>query len=194
MEITPVSFEFGRLRIPEVILVKATAFPDERGVFVETYKRSDFQANGIAEEFVQDNYSRSARGVLRGLHFQDPPNAQGKLVSVIRGEIFDVAVDIRRESPTYAQWIGLRMSSEAHASLYVPVGFAHGFQVLSEEADVTYKVTEEYSPEADRGIVWDDPELKITWPIREALVSAKDANLPRLADTLTSFRYAGRSN
>lgn len=186
-------FEFVRLRIPEVVLIKAMQFPDERGVFVETYKRSEFLANGIAEEFVQDNYSHSVRGVLRGLHYQDPPKAQAKLVSVIRGEIFDVAVDIRSGSPTYSQWVGLHMSSDENAMLYVPVGFAHGFQVLSAEADVTYKVTEEYSPEADRGIVWDDPELKIAWPIHKALVSTKDANLPLLADAENSFPFEGRS-
>ena len=187
-------FELTRLEIPDVILVKAVAFPDQRGFFVETYKRSEFFANGIAEEFVQDNYSRSVRGVLRGLHYQDPPKAQGKLISVVRGEIFDVAVDIRRDSPTYARWVGLRMSSDEHTLLYVPVGFAHGFQVLSDEADVVYKVTEEHSPEADRGIAWDDPELKIQWPIHAARLSAKDAKLPRLADVNNSFIYVGGSS
>lgn len=182
-------FEFVRLKIPEVVLIKATTIRDERGVFVETYKRSEFLARGIGEEFVQDNYSRSIRGVLRGLHYQDPPQAQGKLVSVILGEIFDVAVDIRRGSPTFAQWVRVRLSSSERNLLYVPIGFAHGFQVLSDEADVVYKVTEEYSPEADRGIVWNDPELRIAWPIPDPILSEKDAALPLLRESQNNFTF-----
>ena len=188
-------FQFERLEIPDVILIRPQARVDDRGFFMEAFKRSEFEANGISEPFVQDNFSRSARRVLRGLHYQSPPKAQGKLVSVLRGEIFDVAVDIRRGSPTYARWVGLRLSSENPMLLYVPVGFAHGFQVLSDEADVAYKVTQEYSPEADRGITWDDPDLGILWPIPDPLLSTKDARLPRLAVTQAEFEFetnAGR--
>ena len=186
-------FSFERFNLPEVILVKAMAFPDSRGCFIETYKHTEFAANGIPGPFVQDNYSRSVRGVLRGLHYQLQAKAQAKLVSVIRGEIFDVAVDIRRGSPTYAEWVGVKITSEDHALLYVPVGFAHGFQVLSEEADVVYKVTEEYAPEADRGIVWDDPELGISWPLLRPILSAKDAALPTLNRAENDFVYGGIS-
>lgn len=184
-------FQFERLEIPAVVLVRLQARPDDRGFFMETFKRSEFEANGISGPFVQDNYSRSSHGVLRGLHYQSPPKSQGKLINVIRGEVFDVAVDIRRGSPTYAHWVGLHLSSEDPMLLYVPVGFAHGFQVLSAQADVMYKVTEEYSPEADRGIAWNDPDLGIAWPIRDAVLSTKDAGLPSLAEVPFEFVIEG---
>lgn len=134
-------FRFQRLEIPEVILVEPVLFCDERGFFMETYKFSDFSAFGIKERFVQDNHSRSIKGVLRGLHYQNPPRAQGKLVRVIRGEVFDVAVDIRKGSPTYGRWVGVVLSEENKLMLYVPPGFAHGFCVLSEVTEVVYKCT-----------------------------------------------------
>jgi dTDP-4-dehydrorhamnose 3,5-epimerase len=187
------AFKFQRLNIPDVILIEAQAFEDQRGLFMESYKRSDFSANGIHDTFVQDNYSHSLRRVLRGLHYQKHPKVQAKLVTVLRGEIFDVAVDIRRGSPTYAQWVGKVLSAEACRLLYIPVGFAHGFCVLSEEADVLYKVTAEYAPELDRGVIWDDPEIGIRWPINDPTVSPKDAELPPLHLADNDFRYEGRS-
>ena len=183
-------FTFTRLAIPDVILVEAMAFPDDRGYFVETYKRSEFAANGIREAFVQDNCSYSTHRVLRGLHYQKDPSAQGKLVSVTRGEIFDVAVDIRRGSPTFGQWVGERLSSANHRLLYVPAGFAHGFCTVSAEADVTYKVTSEYAPRDDRGIRWDDAAVGVRWPTREPILSPKDAALPALCDADNNFVYA----
>jgi dTDP-4-dehydrorhamnose 3,5-epimerase len=145
-------FRFRPLEIPDVILIEARGFPDARGFFTETYKRSEFRANGIADEFVQDNWSRSVKGVLRGLHYQAPPKAQAKLVIVTRGEIFDVAVDLRKGSPTYRRWVGVTLSADERSLLYLPAGFAHGFLTLSEEADVLYKVSAEYAPDLDRGI------------------------------------------
>jgi dTDP-4-dehydrorhamnose 3,5-epimerase len=156
---------------------------------METYQCSAFAAAGIQEAFVQDNFSHSGRGVLRGLHYQTPPKAQGKLVSVLSGEIFDVAVDIRRGSPTYGRWVGVRLAAANRHLIYVPVGFAHGFCVLSAEADVVYKVTEEYAPELDRGVRWNDPELGIRWPIEEPILSPKDAQLPWLREAALDFRY-----
>ncbi len=175
------------LQIPEVILIKPRVFPDARGFFLETYKLSDFQANGISETFVQDNHSRSARGVLRGLHFQNPPGAQGKLVRAVRGVIFDVAVDIRPASSTFGQWVGEILSDENHHMLYIPPGFAHGFLVLSEVADVSYKVTAEYAPALDSGIIWNDPTIAIQWPIPTPLLSPKDATLPPLQEADIRF-------
>jgi dTDP-4-dehydrorhamnose 3,5-epimerase len=179
------AFEFERLEIEGVVLVRARCYADERGFFAETYKQSKFAANGIEEAFVQDNLSHSVRGVLRGLHFQAEPGAQGKLVMALRGEIYDVAVDIRRESPTFGRWLavtlrGAEAGSGKREMLYVPGGLAHGFCVVSEEADVLYKVTAEYAPALERGIVWNDPDLRIRWPVDRPIVSAKDAGLPRL--------------
>ena len=175
-------FRFERLQIPDIVLIKPEVFPDERGFFMETYKYSDFAAFGIKERFVQDNYSCSAKGVLRGLHYQRYPRAQGKLVQVVSGEIFDVAVDIRKNSPTYGKWIGLTLSAKNKQMLYIPPGFAHGFCVLSEEAKVAYKVTEEYSPQHDTGIIWNDPEIGIHWPIEQPIVSDRDTALPTLKE------------
>lgn len=182
-------FQFRRLEIPELVLVEPRRFEDQRGFFVETYKRSEFVAHGIAELFVQDNYSRSARGVLRGLHFQKPPHAQGKLVMAVSGEVFDVAVDIRLGSPTYGRWVGEVLSAENGRMLYVPPGFAHGFCVLSEVADFVYKVTDEYAPECDAGILWNDPAIGIDWPIAEPIVSPKDDQLPLLEQAEAGFVY-----
>ncbi len=182
-------FSFKPLEIPEVILVLPRVFKDERGFFKEVFKKSDFEANGIKENFVQDNISFSQKGVLRGLHFQHPPKAQGKLVTCLRGRIFDVAVDLRKGSPTFAKWVAVELSHENHALLYIPPGFAHGFQVLSEEALVCYKCTAEYAPELDSGILWNDPELAIDWPIKEPLLSPKDARLPKLSEANLKFSY-----
>lgn len=174
-------FTFTPLSIPEVILIQPRLFTDPRGFFLETYKYSEFQAHGIPETFVQDNHSRSVRGVLRGLHYQNPPQAQGKLIRVVRGAIYDVAVDIRPSSPTFGQWVSAVLSEENQHMLYVPPGFAHGFLVLSDLADVTYKVTAEYAPDLDAGILWNDPALAIQWPLEgPPLLSAKDAALPPL--------------
>lgn len=180
-------FQFKRLAIPDVILIEAPNLRDERGFFRETYKFSEFAANGIALPFVQDNHSRSMRGVLRGLHYQKNPRAQGKLVRVVHGEIFDVAVDIRQHSPTFRKWIGITLSADENQMLYIPPGFAHGLCVLSDEADVIYKVTAEYAPELDRGIIWNDPDLAIEWPLVHPILSPKDAGLPRLRDSDNDF-------
>jgi dTDP-4-dehydrorhamnose 3,5-epimerase len=185
--IVHVPFQFQRLEIPEVILVEAQPFEDNRGFFAETYKLSEFADWGISSAFVQDNLSHSVQGVLRGLHYQKRPSAQGKLVTVLSGHIFDVAVDIRKASATYGQWVGMDLSGENCRMLYVPPGFAHGFCVLSETADVVYKVTEEYARDLDRGIVWNDPDIGVCWPVSEPVLSLKDAQLPLLKDADNNF-------
>ncbi len=171
-------FTFKRLSIPDVILVEPQSFSDDRGFFFESFKESDFFSNGIDKKFVQDNFSHSVHGVIRGLHFQKAPKAQAKLVSVLKGEIFDVVVDIRKNSPTYGKWVSEILSENNHKLLYIPEGFAHGFCVLSEEADVLYKVSNEYSPEHEHGIIWNDPKLNIDWPISKPIVSSNDSKLP----------------
>ncbi len=180
-------FQFQKLAIPDVILITPRVFEDARGFFMETYKQSEFAANGIAASFVQDNFSRSAHGVLRGLHYQKHPAAQDKLVRVLRGTVFDVAVDIRKGSPSYGRWVGVTLSSDTPQMLYIPTGFAHGFCVLSAEADFAYKVTAEYTPRLDRGVLWSDPAIGITWPIAAPTVSTKDAQLPVLAHADNDF-------
>ena len=184
------AFTFERLSLPDVILVRSTCLPDARGFFMETYKYSGFAAFGITDRFVQDNHSRSKKGVLRGLHYQNPPKAQAKLVRVARGEIFDVAVDIRKNSPTYGRWVGVLLSSENRYMLYIPTGFAHGFCTLSAEAEVIYKTTEEYSTQHEAGVIWNDPKTGIDWPIPQPIVSAKDAQLPSLEAAVNGFAYA----
>ncbi len=182
-------FIFKKLSIPEVVLIKPKVFRDGRGFFMETYKYSDFARMGIKEYFVQDNYSKSLKGILRGLHFQKNPNAQGKLVLCLKGKIFDAAVDIRKGSPAFGQWVGAELSEENNLILYVPSGFAHGFVVLSETADVIYKCTREYSPEDDRGIIWNDPDINIHWPVKDPVLSEKDKNHPALKDADINFEY-----
>jgi dTDP-4-dehydrorhamnose 3,5-epimerase len=184
-------FVFKRLEIPDLILIEPKVFEDERGFFLEAYKYSDFQAFGISEHFLQDNHSRSTKGVLRGLHYQNPPKAQGKLIRVIAGEIFDVAVDIRKGSPTYGKWVGLILSAQNKRMLYVPPGFAHGFCVLSDVAEVLYKTTEEYSPKYEAGILWNDPDIGITWPIKDPILSEKDKKWPPLREAWNEFVYGG---
>jgi dTDP-4-dehydrorhamnose 3,5-epimerase len=183
-------FKFTKLAIPEVIIVEAQAFPDERGFFMESFKESNFIANGIHTKFVQDNHSHSIKRVLRGLHYQKNPKAQAKLVMVVRGEIFDVAVDIRKGSPTYGKWVGETISEKNHKLFYVPEGFAHGFCVLSDEADVIYKVNQEYSAENDRGILWNDPKINVKWPLDNLIVSDKDKQHPLLENADINFVYS----
>ena len=175
-------FRFSATDLPGMLLIEPSVFPDERGFFVETYKRSEFAAHGITEDFVQANQSRSSRGTLRGLHFQNPPQSQAKLIRSLDGKIYDVAVDMRRESPTFGKWQGLYLSAENSRMLYVPAGFAHGFCVLSDEAGFLYKCTEVYSPADERGILWNDPALAIAWPVKTPLLSAKDQAYKCLAD------------
>ena len=182
-------FDFKSLEIPEVVLVEPKAFEDERGFFMETYKMPDFVAAGIEGNFVQDNHSRSTKGVLRGLHYQNPPFAQGKLGRVVRGEIFDVAVDIRKGSPTYGKWVSAILSEENKDMLYVPEGFAHGFCTLSEIAEVIYKTTNIYSAESEAGIVWNDEDLNIKWPVKKPILSEKDEKLPTLKGADIRFYY-----
>lgn len=169
--------QFEKLAIPEVVLFTPKVFGDERGFFFESFNQNVFeQATGTAPAFVQDNHSKSVRGVLRGLHYQLPPHAQGKLVRVVQGAVFDVAVDIRKSSATFGQWVGVELSAENHRQLWVPPGFAHGFVVLSDTADFLYKTTDYYAPQYERCIAWNDPTLAIAWPdlgMRPTL-SAKD--------------------
>lgn len=166
--------------LPGVLRVQLTAFRDARGFFVETFNARTFEEAGLPAEFVQDNHSHSAHGVLRGLHFQRR-NPQGKLVKPMRGRIFDVAVDVRAGSPTFGRWVGEILDAEAMNALWVPPGFAHGFCVLSGDADVSYKCTALYDAADDTGLVWNDPAVGIDWPLRDPIVSDKDARLPRLA-------------
>jgi dTDP-4-dehydrorhamnose 3,5-epimerase len=161
------------LAIPEVLLVEPAVFGDARGFFMESFSARRYADAGIPGPFVQDNVSRSRRGVLRGLHLQHP-HAQGKLVSVLEGEVFDVAVDVRVGSPTFGRWVGEYLSAENHRQLWVPAGFAHGFVVTSDDALFSYKCTEYYRPEAERAVRWDDPRIGITWPVEVPVVSPKD--------------------
>lgn len=172
--------------IPGLVLVPSRIFADERGYFTETYRSSAVEALGIREAFVQDNLSRSERGVLRGMHFQRAPHAQGKLVRVLSGEVFDVAVDLRSGSSTFGKWAAVVLRGDEGLSLYIPPGFAHGFLVLSEEALFLYKCTAEYSPTYEGGVRWDDPDLAIAWPETPRLVSGKDAGLPSLRELMAS--------
>jgi len=175
-----------RTSLTDVLLIEPRVFGDARGYFLESYNARDFRAaSGLDVSFVQDNHSRSSRGTLRGLHYQLPPAAQGKLVRCVSGEVFDVAVDLRRTSPTFGHWVGEFLSAENHRQLWIPEGFAHGFLVVSEAADFLYKTTGYYAPESEQAIRWDDPELAIDWPLQGAqpLISEKDARA-------SSFRKA----
>lgn len=185
----PVPFEFRQMEIPGPVLIESKVFSDDRGFFLEVYKHSEFINAGVPEHFVQDNFSRSSEGVLRGLHYQKDPRAQGKLVRCMKGNIFDVAVDIRKGSPTYARWVGQELSERNNLMLYIPPGFAHGFLTLSETAEVLYKCTAEYSPSDDRGIIWNDPDINIAWGEKDPLLSAKDDMLPVLLKAENNFRY-----
>jgi dTDP-4-dehydrorhamnose 3,5-epimerase len=170
--------------LPEVLILEPTVFGDERGFFLESFNQQAFDAAvGHHVDFVQDNHSRSQRGVLRGLHYQLPPHAQGKLVRVVAGAVFDVAVDIRAASPTFGRWTGTVLSAENRRQLWIPPGFAHGFLVLSDSADFLYKTSGYYAPQAEAAVRWDDPELAIEWPLGDRVpqLSAKDAAAPLLS-------------
>lgn len=165
--------------IPGVLILEPRVFGDERGFFLESFNQRAFnEATGLDVQFVQDNHSRSAKGVLRGLHYQLPPHEQGKLVRVVRGSVFDVAVDIRRDSPTFGKWVGVELSEDNHRQLWIPPGLAHGFLVTSESADFLYKASNYYAPAAERGLRWDDPSVGIEWPLEglKLTIAERDRN------------------
>jgi dTDP-4-dehydrorhamnose 3,5-epimerase len=174
-----------------LLIIEPTIFRDQRGYFYESYSQSRLKREGIDFGFVQDNQSSSVYGVIRGLHYQREPKAQTKLVRVLSGEIYDVALDMRKGSSTYGRWFGLELSDDNHKQLLIPKGFAHGFSVLSETAVVFYKCDEFYAPEYDAGVVYNDPELGIDWkvPPEKAIVSGKDANLPHLKEAKNNFQF-----
>jgi dTDP-4-dehydrorhamnose 3,5-epimerase len=173
--------KFTETSLPGTVVIEPAVFGDARGFFYESYNEAAYKKAGIDRRFVQSNVSRSARGVLRGLHYQWP-NSQGKLVSVLEGEVYDVAVDVRRDSPTFGQWAGVMLSAENHRHFWIPEGFAHGFCVVSEHATFAYQCTALYDRQADAGIRWDDPAIGIDWPITSPSLSEKDAIAPLLAD------------
>jgi dTDP-4-dehydrorhamnose 3,5-epimerase len=175
-------FDFRETDLPGVIIIEPRVFEDDRGFFLETYKKSDFLKAGIDIELVQENHSRSVQGTLRGLHYQRAPKAQGKLVRAIEGEVFDVSVDIRPGSPTFGKWVGVHLSGTNRVSVFIPAGYAHGFCVVSPEAQVIYKTTDEYAPELESGVRWDDPTLAIPWPVSSPKLSPRDTRWPSLAE------------
>lgn len=175
--------------IPDVLIIEPKVFGDARGFFLETFQAERYAAAGIKGTFVQDNLSRSVKGTLRGLHFQEP-RPQGKLVSVVRGAVLDVAVDIRKGSPSFGKWVAVELSEENHRQLWVPPGFAHGFCVITDSADFHYKCTDYYQPQFDAGIAWNDPDLGIQWPVSSPIISEKDSKLPRLKDAPKLPTYA----
>jgi dTDP-4-dehydrorhamnose 3,5-epimerase len=181
MKVTPTAH-------PEVLLIEPAVFRDARGYFLETFHADRYRAAGLPVDFVQDNHSHSSAGVLRGLHYQ-LRHPQGKLVRVVTGRVYDVAVDIRRGSPRFGQWTGIELSSDNHRQLYVPPGFAHGFCVLSETVDFLYKCTDVYVPGDEYGIAWNDPELGIDWPVVDYVLSDKDRMLPGLRDSANLPEY-----
>jgi dTDP-4-dehydrorhamnose 3,5-epimerase len=185
-------YSVTRLAIPDVVLLQPKRIGDHRGYFMETFSRRDFESHGIDGDFVQDNQSLSVRrGTVRGLHFQLPPHPQAKLVRVAKGAAFDVAVDLRRGSPSFGGWCSATLTSEAGNQLFVPRGFAHGFCTLDSDTVVIYKVDDYYAPQCDAGLVWNDPDIDIDWPIaaEDAILSDKDAGLPRLAIFESPFVY-----
>lgn len=186
--------EVSTTDLPGVLLLKPRQFHDARGYFVETYSRRSAQAAGLAAEFVQDNQALSLRrGTVRALHFQAPPHAQAKLVRVLRGGIYDVAVDLRSGSPTYGRWLGATLTAQGGEQLFVPRGFAHGYCTLEAETEVAYKAGDYYAPQCAQGLAWDDPTLAIAWPVAaaDAVLSDKDRALPRFADFASPFIYDG---
>lgn len=187
------SFSVTPLAIPDVLLVQPRKFADHRGYFVETFSRREFAGLGMANDFVQDNQSFSRRqGTVRGLHFQLPPHPQAKLVRVLKGAVYDVAVDLRSGSPTFGRWCGVTLTSEKGDQLFVPRGFAHAFCTLEANTEVAYKVDAYFAPECDAGLIWDDPDIGIDWPIpaNEAVLSEKDTKLSRLAEFQSPFIYS----
>jgi dTDP-4-dehydrorhamnose 3,5-epimerase len=173
--------KFVPAAVPGVIIIEPDVHQDRRGFFLETYHAEKYRAGGIPDVFVQDNHSRSTRGTIRGLHLQ-LTRPQGKLLRVIEGEIFDVAVDVRRGSPTFGKWVGVSVSAENFKQVYIPKGFAHGFAVVSDIAQVEYKCTDVYDAASEIGIAWDDPAIGITWPVSNPVLSDRDTRHPRLAD------------
>jgi dTDP-4-dehydrorhamnose 3,5-epimerase len=178
--------EIKQLTLPGVFLIEPKCFEDNRGYFMETYHQQKYQKAGIDQAFVQDNHSHSTRGVLRGLHYQ-LKHPQGKLIYTVTGTIFDVAVDIRKGSPTFGQWTGAELSAENKRQIYIPQGFAHGFVVLSESADVIYKCTDLYTPGDEYGVLWSDPEIGINWPVGNPILSQKDIENPSLNEISESL-------
>jgi dTDP-4-dehydrorhamnose 3,5-epimerase len=177
--------------LPDILVIEPTVHRDPRGFFVEIFQAARYRAHGMTAEFVQDNQSRSRRGTLRGLHWQTGEHAQAKLVRVIAGEIFDVAVDVRPDSPTFGRWSGTRLSGDNFRQMYIPTGFAHGFCVLSEEADVEYKCSAPYHPAAERGLIWNDPEIGIAWPLDAPTLSPRDERHPTLAELRALYAREG---
>jgi len=175
-------FAFARTPLSGLTVVHPRVFADGRGYFLESYKQSDFASAGINHAFVQDNHSYSTRGVLRGIHYQTPPHVQAKLVGVVEGSVWDVAVDLRKDSSTFGEWFALELNSDNQTMLFIPKGFGHAFVVLSETVHFLYKCTAEYDKPSEAGVRWNDPELGIEWPISDVVVSEKDAALPALAD------------
>ncbi len=178
-------FEFKDTYLKGLVIIQPRIFADERGFFLETYKKSEFAAAGISGDFNQDNHSFSSKGVIRGIHFQTEPHAQGKLVRVITGAVWDVAVDLRQESSSYGKWFGIELNEENRTMMYIPPGFGHGFLTLKDNTHFLYKCSAEYEPVSDGGVRWDDPELAIDWPLepgQNPLVSEKDEKLPYFKD------------
>ncbi|MCK5197878.1 MAG: dTDP-4-dehydrorhamnose 3,5-epimerase [Spirochaetales bacterium] len=176
-------FDFKNAPLKRLVVIQPRVFADERGFFMETYKKSDFVKAGITEEFTQDNHSYSSKGVLRGIHFQKDPYAQGKLVRCIKGAVWDVAVDLRADSETFGQWYGLEITGENKIMFYIPPGFGHGFVTLKDNTHFLYKCTNEYNPDADSGIMWNDSDLNIEWPLTEGLsLSDKDLKLQSIEE------------
>ncbi len=180
--------KISETELPGVLLLEPKRFGDDRGFFMELFHAKRYAEAGISGPFVQDNFSRSAKGILRGLHFQEP-NAQGKLVQVLAGAVYDVAVDIRRGSPTFGKWVGVELSADNRRQLWVPAGFAHGFCVLSETADFVYKVTSYYDAATESGFRFDDPDVGIEWPDVELLYSERDRSAPRLAEIAAGLPF-----
>ncbi len=182
---------FLKTEIPGIIIIEPKVFGDSRGFFMESFHKTRFAENGITEEFVQDNVSRSSKGTLRGLHYQLNPFAQGKMVRVSVGEVYDVAVDIRKGSPTFGKYVGEILSEENRKMMYVPTGFAHGFIVLSDVAEFTYKCTNFYAPQSEKSILWNDPEIGINWPVQPDLdkISAKDKAGVLLKDAEINYSF-----
>ena len=183
--------KFLKTDIPGVIIVEPTVFSDNRGYFLESFNKKNFEDNISKINFVQDNESKSSRGVLRGLHFQTPPFAQAKLVRCVKGSVLDVAVDIRKGSPTYGKHVSIELSEDNKKQLYIPRGFAHGYSVLSESAIFAYKVDNNYAPECDAGILWKDPDLNIQWGVNndDILISKKDSKLPSFSELESPFTF-----
>ena len=182
-------FEFQRTKIPDVVLIKPQVFEDDRGFFMETYKKPDFKKAGIDVDFVQMNHSKSEYGVIRGLHFQKEPYAQSKLVRCITGKIFDVAVDIRKDSKTFGKYVSVELSGENKHLLFIPKGFAHGFQVITKEAEIEYLVDSEYVPGNEDGIIWNDKNIGIEWPIANLIISKKDEKLTSLNNFKNNINF-----